>query len=753
MQQEISRIIGNIWPEYRLGNRISGGNCAEMFGAVRAEAASAPGLDDLASVRVVTIPPEDADPAALMAKFRSREQLDATLERIAADYMDQLDAIRRMNGTGSAAKILDCRTFKKKDSSGWVVCALTERLTPLSDYLGGQESIDESEAVKLGSNIADFLAACESAGKTYGNICEDSIFVDVNGNYKIAAPGAEKAAALLADGAKKEDIWNYLPPEASSGGRREGSADTYALGILLYKLLNGNRFPFVARGRENDPEVLREARKARLGGAKLPMPDAASPHLGAVVLKACDPDPANRFQSASEMKAAIMDRSFVGAPAAPVRPPEPKKPEKEPEKPKKQKKEGGSRKKILIPILIILIAALLGVGGWFAYKTFFAGGSGDAVTTPAPDQTANNSGEGRVTPVPGGDQNATGVPAGPTEATDEPQPAFTDAPTPDPTAVPATPAPTEAPTNAPAYQQSVYYNWGFDVGQDHVIGLLGSGRAVAAGNNNNGKCSVNGWSDIVQVAAGYYFSAGLRSDGTVVFAGSDPEYIDAARIGSWRNIVQLSAQARTLIALDSFGNVFVAGHPEKHDPSEEMIEFSFPYNITSASGAQAVSVSAGRDHVLILFADGTCAAFGREQGKANERCDVGSWRNITAITACQGGSVGLRADGTVVYTGGYKHDQTLVRSLTNVAFIASKGYHFVYIDKNGSVGCTGDNSYGQCNVSQWNNYGGKHVVAVSGSLWISAALFSDGSVEFIGNPNTINSFSEARNWRSIVRTR
>ena len=755
MQQEILRIIQNTWPEYQLGNSIQNGKCAEMFGAVRSSSASAPGLDDLASVRVVTIPPESADSAALAVKHGSAEQMESAFESMAADYVNLLNAIRGMNGTNGAARIRDCRTFKNKDSSGWVICTLTERLTPLADYLEGQESIDENEAVKLGSDIASFLETCESGNRVYGNICEDSIFVDVNGNYKVAFPGTEQAVELLCGNEKKEDVWNYLPPESSSGGRRDRTSDTYALGILLYKLLNGNRFPFVARGRENDTAAVREARKARLGGAKLPMPDDASPHLGAVVLKACDPNPANRFQSAAEMKAAIMDRNFIGVPAAPVPPMQqgPVQPV-----PAETGKQNGGNKKALIAILIILALALLGVGGWFAYKNFFAGNSGDPTATAEPDQTAQSGDNTAKTPEPNPGA-ATAVPEVPTPAPTgyptEPYytPAPTDEPTPDPTAVPATPQPTDAQTSVTPFEQSQYYCWGFDVGQDHVIGLLSNGHAVAEGNNNNGKCNVSGWNDIVQVAAGYYFSAGLRRDGTVVIAGSDSEYIDLNYVYSWRNIVQISAQARTLIALDSYGNVFVAGHPEKHDPSEELLSYSFPYSIRSASGAQAVSVSAGRDHVLILFADGTCAAFGREEGKAGERCDVYNWSGIVAITACQGGSVGLRANGTVVYTGGYKHDQTLVRNLTNIACIASKGYHFVYIDRNGNVGCTGDNTYGQCNVSQWNSYGNKHVVAVSGSLWVSAALFSDGSVAFIGNQNTINGFSGALNWHNIVRMR
>ena len=46
-----------------------------------------------------------------------------------------------------------------------------------------------------------------------------------------------------------------------------------------------------------------------------------------------------------------------------------------------------------------------------------------------------------------------------------------------------------------------------------------NGTVVAAGHNSDGRCDVEVWTDILQVAAGYYHTVGLRSDGTVIAAG------------------------------------------------------------------------------------------------------------------------------------------------------------------------------------------------------------------------------------------
>ena len=42
---------------------------------------------------------------------------------------------------------------------------------------------------------------------------------------------------------------------------------------------------------------------------------------------------------------------------------------------------------------------------------------------------------------------------------------------------------------------------------------------VATGGNEEGQCNVADWRDIVAIAAGFSYTLGLRSDGTVVAAG------------------------------------------------------------------------------------------------------------------------------------------------------------------------------------------------------------------------------------------
>ena len=54
------------------------------------------------------------------------------------------------------------------------------------------------------------------------------------------------------------------------------------------------------------------------------------------------------------------------------------------------------------------------------------------------------------------------------------------------------------------------------------------------GLNDDGQCDVSGWTDIIAVSAGSYNTVGLKSDGTVVAAGSNEN--NRSNVTGWKDI-------------------------------------------------------------------------------------------------------------------------------------------------------------------------------------------------------------------------
>src|SRR4030042_1152803 len=132
-------------------------------------------------------------------------------------------------------------------------------------------------------------------------------------------------------------------------------------------------------------------------------------------------------------------------------------------------------------------------------------------------------------------------------------------------------------------------------GGRHTVGILPDGTVVAKGNNDEGQCSVSGWSDIVHVAAGFSHTVGLRDDRTVVATGRNIE--GQCNVLGWTDISM---------------------------------------------------VFAGDWHTVGLKDDGHVVATGKND---EGQCDVGGWTNITQVAAGGWHTVGLKDCGTVVATG------------------------------------------------------------------------------------------------------
>ena len=68
----------------------------------------------------------------------------------------------------------------------------------------------------------------------------------------------------------------------------------------------------------------------------------------------------------------------------------------------------------------------------------------------------------------------------------------------------------------------------------YTVGLRSDGTVVATGANSKGQRNVSFWRDIVAVTAGSSHTMGLRSDGTVVATGGNDR--GQCDVSLWKNI-------------------------------------------------------------------------------------------------------------------------------------------------------------------------------------------------------------------------
>ena len=182
---------------------------------------------------------------------------------------------------------------------------LMEYLTPLEDYIQSHNFLVR-DVVKLGLDVLDGLQSCHDNGVIHRDIKDDNIFVSNKGEYKIGDFGVSK---ILKDSSKAESLKgtpNFLAPEVYLG--KEGytkSVDLYSLGIVLYRLLNYSRNPFVpsfpAQYFSQDED---KAFEERMSGKIPPLPSLGGEEIGRVIIRAISGSN-ERFQIAGEFINAL----------------------------------------------------------------------------------------------------------------------------------------------------------------------------------------------------------------------------------------------------------------------------------------------------------------------------------------------------------------------------------------------------------------------------------------------------------------
>ncbi|MGN0419935.1 MAG: protein kinase [Acetatifactor sp.] len=113
--------------------------------------------------------------------------------------------------------------------------------------------------------------------------------------------GIARTINLVTDMSQK-GTYNYMAPEVYRGGSYDATVDIYSLGIVLYRLLNNNRLPFMPPYPQEITYSDKEnAVFRRLSCEQLPLPAQGSPLLQNVVMRACQPNPLYRYRTAEDM--------------------------------------------------------------------------------------------------------------------------------------------------------------------------------------------------------------------------------------------------------------------------------------------------------------------------------------------------------------------------------------------------------------------------------------------------------------------
>ena len=538
-----------LWGEWEAEEKLGEGS----FGAVwKMRREGYGGQTYYSAVKHISIPKDESEIRNLMDEgiLESQDSSVRYYNKVLDSLVGEIDTMHQLQGYTNIVSYEDHKIIPKKSGIGYDLFLRMELLTPLTKRI--REQMTVTDVIKLGCDIAEAISILNKFHMVHRDIKPQNIFVNNTGDYKLGDYGTARALNSEATAMSRKGTFNYMAPEIYNNQAADIRVDIYSLGIVLYRLLNGNRLPFLPTTGEVTNRMNEEAQVRRLSGEDLPAPAYANENLANVVLKACAFDPKDRYQSAEEMKrdlqlcleernrslgvrsglsnsgsgpsvrqeqSASGDISLEPEPSV-TRPitPFPDMPRAQQSMPSRTETSSPGKKKfgargiaLLIALVAVIAGALLLING--LRKNENGRNNNRTQTETNVKQKTETTAKGTETEKAGSESTITSEPsqneetAQPAAQTEEPTPNPTVAPTPSPTDTPtdpptATPTviPTDTPTTAPTDTPEPKKQHG-DVNGD---GILDTADAELLGR------FVSGWNVKLDEA-----EADVNGDGTV----------------------------------------------------------------------------------------------------------------------------------------------------------------------------------------------------------------------------------------------
>jgi eukaryotic-like serine/threonine-protein kinase len=161
--------------------------------------------------------------------------------------------------------------------------------------------MEPHEAVEVTRQVLDGAEFAHERGIVHRDLKPANVLIDRSGRTRVTDFGIARAGeSEITQTGSVMGTAQYLSPEQAQGMEVTAAADIYSIGVMLFEMLTG-RVPF-----EGDNTVAIAMKQvSEQPVAPSTINPAVSPSLDAVVLRALAKDPANRFASAAEMRAAL----------------------------------------------------------------------------------------------------------------------------------------------------------------------------------------------------------------------------------------------------------------------------------------------------------------------------------------------------------------------------------------------------------------------------------------------------------------
>ena len=307
--------ILKIWPDWKATRLLGEGSFGKVYEIVRSNF----GIEEHCALKVITIPSSPAELQSMRNEGMDDESATEYYRGLVEEFVQEIALMSKLKGNVNIVGYEDYAVIEHKDSIGWDIIIRMELLTALPAYIR-EHSLTVTDVIKLATDVCNALEVCHEQKIIHRDIKPDNIFVSQNGDFKLGDFGVARTIEKTVSGLSKKGTYTYMAPEVYKGEAYGTNVDLYSLGIVMYKLLNNNREPFLPP----HPELIKYSDKndalvKRMNGDIIPPPANCNEFLSRVILKSINFKSWERYQLPSQMKADLQSvKNSLGSGIAPI---------------------------------------------------------------------------------------------------------------------------------------------------------------------------------------------------------------------------------------------------------------------------------------------------------------------------------------------------------------------------------------------------------------------------------------------------
>ena len=297
--QDYIRKYEPFWGSWRLDGLIGEGSFGRVYKIFKEEW----GFRYESALKHITVPTREQFREAKIT-LKQQEQLGENyFEDAVKGIINEVRAMYTLKGNSNIVAYEDHLVEKRQEDIGWDIFIRMEYVVSLHDYLL-ENAMNRKDILRMGIEICAALDLCGRTGIIHRDIKDDNIFISPNGCFKLGDFGIARGIDTIGNAGSIKGTPLYMAPEVFKAEQYDARADIYSLGIVLYRLLNYGRLPFMPPFPKDilyrDAEL---AMERRMSGKIEPYPPLrANTIISSILLKAISYNPELRYISAAAMR-------------------------------------------------------------------------------------------------------------------------------------------------------------------------------------------------------------------------------------------------------------------------------------------------------------------------------------------------------------------------------------------------------------------------------------------------------------------